>query len=297
LHDAIVRHPPGEVEGERVVEIAVGEDSPSEEEFRFHTVGEQLKAERERLGLSLSDLAARTRVPMRHLESIEKSDFAALPGSTYTLGFARSYARAVDMDATKVSSELRAELAQGGHEGYQAPAQNYEPADPARVPSRTLAWTAAAIGVLVVAGYFVWRSMTLGSAVDIAAPVPAATKSSTEVSTPSPASTATAVGPVVLTATGEVWVKIYDADNKRLYEKEMKAGDSFTVPADAAKPMIVTGRPQMLNVTVGGQAVPPLGAADQTIADVEVSATALLARASASNPTVPAATPPAQSGN
>ncbi len=257
----------------------MGDDSPSEEEFRFHTVGEQLKAERERLGLSLSDLAAKTRVPMRHLESIEKSDFAALPGSTYTLGFARSYARAVEMDAAKISGELRAELAQGGHDGYQAPTQNYEPTDPARVPSRALAWTAAAIGLLVVAGYFVWRSMALGSAVDIAVPV--AVEQPKSVAATTALTGAAPAGPVVLTATGEVWVKIYDAENKRLYENEMKAGDSFTVPADANKPMIVTGRPQMLNVTVGGQAVPPLGNADQTIADVEVSAAALTARAPA----------------
>lgn len=290
MRSAIVRHPPGEVEGERVVEIAVGEDSPGEVEFRFHTVGEQLKAERERLGLSLSDLAAKTRVPMRHLESIEKSDFAALPGSTYTLGFARSYARAVDMDAIKVSGDLRTELAQGGHDGYQAPTQNYEPTDPARVPSRALAWTAAAIGVFVVAGYFIWRSMTLDSAVDIAAPVPVEANRSAASSPSAPALTATPAGPVVLTATGEVWVKIYDTDNKRLYENEMKAGDSFTVPADATKPMIVTGRPQMLNVTVGGQAVSPLGSADQTIADVEISAAALLARApAAATPAAPSA--------
>ncbi|MBL0925076.1 MAG: helix-turn-helix domain-containing protein [Sphingomonadaceae bacterium] len=270
------------------MEIAVGEDSPGEEEFRFHTVGEQLRAERERLGLSLSDLAAKTRVPMRHLESIEKSDFAALPGSTYTLGFARSYARAVEMDAAKISSELRAELAQGGHDGYQAPTQNYEPTDPARVPSRALAWTAAAIGLLVVAGYFVWRSMTLGSTVDVAVPtsVEQPKTAAATVAPPAPAAT----GPVVLTAIGEVWVKIYDAENKRLYENEMKAGDSFTVPTDANKPMIVTGRPQMLNVTVGGQAVPPLGAADQTIADVEISAAAMAARASAAG----AASPPAK---
>jgi cytoskeleton protein RodZ len=279
------------------VEITVGDDSPSEDEFRFQTVGEQLKAERERLGLSLSDLAARTRVPMRHLESIEKSDFAALPGSTYTLGFARSYARALDLDAIKISADLRAELAQGGHDGYQAPTQNYEPTDPARVPSRALAWTAAAIGVLVVAGYFVWRSMTLGSAVDIAAPVAVETKSSAATSASASASTATPSGPVVLTATGDVWVKIYDTDNKRLYENEMKAGDSFTIPADATKPMIVTGRPQMLNVTVGGQAVPALGGADQTIADVEVSATALLARAPATAPAASTATSSAPAAN
>ncbi|MGH8337000.1 MAG: helix-turn-helix domain-containing protein, partial [Gammaproteobacteria bacterium] len=151
----------------------MGEDSPGDEEFRFHTVGEQLKAERERQKLSLSDMAAKTRVPMRHLESIEKSDFAALPGTTYTLGFARSFARALDMDAAKVSSELRAEMAQGGHEGYQVPTQDYEPTDPSRVPSRTLAWTAALIGILLVAGYLFWRGNMIESA-PIAAPAPKA---------------------------------------------------------------------------------------------------------------------------
>jgi cytoskeleton protein RodZ len=270
---------PGEVEGERVVEMSVGEDSPSEEEFRFQTVGEQLKAERERQSLSLADMAAKTRVPMRHLDAIEKSDFGALPGTTYTLGFARSFARALDMDAAKVSSDLRAELAQGGHEGYQAPTQNYEPADPSRVPSRALAWTAAAIGVLIVAGYFAWRSMILSP--DAPAVVPAATEVAANSGTPAAATPAVAVdasGDVVLTATDTVWIKVYDADNKRLYENEMKPGDSFTVPKDANKPMIVTGRPQVLTVSIGGKSVAPLGVADKTIADLEVSAAALLAR-------------------
>jgi cytoskeletal protein RodZ len=278
MQGAIVRQPPEEVEGQRVVEISVGENSPSEDEFRFHTVGEQLKAERERLTLSLSDLAAKTRVPMRHLESIEKSDFAALPGSTYTLGFARSYARALDMDAAKVSSDLRVEMAQGGHEGYQPPAQNYEPADPARVPSRTLAWTAAAIGILVVAGYFAWRTMALGGADIIETPAATAQKMEAPAANAGSESVAPTGGAVVLTATDNVWVKIYDAENKRLYENEMKAGDSFNVPQDANKPMIVTGRPQALRVTVGGKAVAPLGEIDKTIADVEVSSAALLAR-------------------
>lgn len=279
------------------METGVGDDSPNEEEFRFHTVGEQLKGERERQGLSLSDMAAKTRVPMRHLESIEKSDFASLPGTTYTLGFARSYARALDMDAAKVSSELRAEMALGGHEGYQAPTQNYEPTDPSRVPSRALAWTAALIGILLVAGYLFWRSMTLEPAPAGAAPTET-TAPTGEVAQPVPsagAATTTAAGDVVLTATDTVWVKIYDAENKALYEKEMQRGDSFTVPKDANKPMIVTGRPQILSVTVGGKPVPPLGSADQTVADLEVSAAALLGRTPAT--TAPTASAPAQSGN
>ncbi len=117
------------------------------------TVGELLKSAREQLGLTLSSVAAKTRVPMRHLESIEQSQFGALPGQTYTIGFVRSYARAVDLDEIATVNALRAELSRSGHQGYQAPLQNYEPADPARVPSKTLAWTAAAIAAVVLAAY------------------------------------------------------------------------------------------------------------------------------------------------
>lgn len=283
-------HHPLEVGESGSVEILVEDDSSVEEEFQFQTVGEKLKAERERLGLSLSDLAASTRVPMRHLDSIEKSEFSNLPGTTYTLGFTRSYARAVQLDAAAFSNEMRTELAQSGHESYQAPTQNFEPTDPSRVPSRTLAWTAAAVGVLLVAAYLVWRSMTMAA--------PVAIPSTAQVSLPAgkaaatPAATGSA-GEVIITATDEVWVKIYDAENKRLFESEMKAGEKFTVPADASNPMIVTGRPDVLQVTVGGKAIPPLGVADRTIADVGISAKALLARVSAP----PASRPDTKTGN
>ena len=87
----------------------------------------------------------------------------------------------------------------------------------------------------------------------------------------------------------------------------MKKGDTFALPLAARNPMILTGRPQALSVTVGGKAVPPLGEADRTIADVPVSAEALLARdaaasiAPAARPTpspvaAPGATTPAGSG-
>jgi len=133
---------------------------------------------------------------------------------------------------------------------------------------------------VLVAAYLIWRSIALDGAADVAAPI---VKEQAAIAAPAVATAPPAGGEVVLTATDNVWVKIYDADNKRLYENEMKAGDKFTVPANASKPMIVTGRPQMLKVTVGGIAIPPLGEADSTIADVEVSAAALLARSSPPN--------------
>lgn len=250
----------------------------SPEQEAYQTVGARLKAGRERLGLSLADLAAKTRVPTRHLESIERSEFDALPGQTYTLGFARSYARVIELDPVEIGNSLRAELADSGHEGYQAPIQNYEPADPARVPSKTVAWTAAGIAAILLAGYAIFRTMTFG---DVAT-APVAKAPQAVVSTNATSSSSTAIageGTVVLTATDNVWVKVYDAEQKRLYEKEMVSGDSFTVPPGANRPMIVTGRPQALDIKVNGKIVPPLGAADVTIADVEISADKLLSRA------------------
>ncbi len=252
------------------------DESAQAEEFKFQTVGEQLKAERESQSLTLADVAARTRVPIRHLEAIESSDYSALPGTTYTLGFTRSYARALGLDDAKISRLQREELSQSGLDGYPAPSQTYEPADPARVPSRALAWAAAAIAVLLVAGYLVWRSNYLGESVDpYAAP---AQQKAVAKAQPTPAQTIDPNGAVVLTATEQVWVKIYDEQEKRLFEKEMQAGESYTVPADAKNPMIVTGRPQALTITVGGKAVPALGPADRTVADIGISAAALLSR-------------------
>lgn len=241
------------------------------------TVGEQLRTARERLGMSLADLGSKTRVPIRHLESIERSEFGALPGQTYTVGFVRSYARAVNCDEIAIVNALRVELLHSGHEGYQAPLQNYEPTDPARVPPKSLAWTAAAIAAFLLAAYLIFRSLTL-------APIVTAPQTSEQQPKPKVATTlegaatASANLPVVLTATDNVWIKVYDADQKRLFEQEMVAGDRFTVPQDANKPMIVTGRPQALDITVGGKPVPQLGAPDKTVADVGISAQDLLAR-------------------
>lgn len=249
-------------------------------EFRFHTVGEQLSAAREERSLTLTDVAAQTRIPIRHLEALESSNFAALPGSMYSIGFAKSYARAVGLNQNVIADEMRAELAQGGHAGFIPATPDYEPADSGRVPPRWLAWAAAAIALLGLIGYFAWRSFALSAGAPV---VPVAeteiVSAKTVEGTVSP--DAPSGGVVIITATDAAWIKIYDADNKRLFESEMKAGESYAVPADANNPMIVTGRPQALQVTVGGKPVASLGEADRTISDIGVSAAALLARKSA----------------
>jgi len=85
---------------------------------------------------------------------------------------------------------------------------------------------------------------------------------------------------VTLAATDEVWMRVYDADNKTLYLGTMKPGDRFDVPRDAKDPMINVGRPDKLTVTLNGANVPPLGTGERAIKDVRVGAVAIAARLS-----------------
>lgn len=240
------------------------------------TPGGQLRAAREAQGLSLQDVAARTRIAQRQLESIERDDYEALPGIPYAIGFSRAYARAVGLDDVAIAARVRQAVNASdlGANRYEV----YEPADPARVPSRTLAWVTAAIVLVVVAGFAIWRAQlfTPPTGEEIAArDVQPAAATADRASAPA----APASQPVVFTAVDDVWLRIYDETGERLKDGLMKKGDSFTLPETARNPMILTGRPQAIAVTVGGKSIPPLGPADRTIADVPVSAGALLARA------------------
>ncbi len=117
-------------------------------------VGERLREARERLGMSLSEIAARTRVPLRHLEAIEASNYGALPSSTYAVGFVRAYARAVGEDEVALARDVRVEAMNAPREKPRY--EPYEVADPTRVPSRGLVIAAAGVALAIVVLAVLW---------------------------------------------------------------------------------------------------------------------------------------------
>ena len=252
------------------------DQTPDQASLFPKSTGDKLREAREALGLTLADIANRTRVPTRHLEAIENGDYGSLPSPTYTVGFAKSYARAVGLDEKVIAAEVRnnPHLPLAPVTDYET----YEPRDAKRVPSFGLAAVAGLIGMLVVVGAILWygTSMFRGSQEPAPAPI-----ENTIVAAPEPTPTPVAGGQVTLTATDSVWLKVYDATGTTLLEKTMVAGDRYDVPADANGPMINVGRPDKLQVTVNGSAVAPLGDGKVAIKDVPISATALQARGNA----------------
>lgn len=269
-------------------------DTNQAEEALFpERVGDRLRLARTKAGLDLSDVASRTRVPLRHLQAIESGDYSSFPSATYCVGFVKAYARVVGEDEVELSKALRAELGHPAND-YRMERMEYDDADPARIPSRMLAWTAAALALLVVVGYGVWRSHLLdGGPVEAPVENPVPTEPATpQASTPAATAPANPAGQVVLTALDPVWLRIYDAKDKVLFEKEMAKGETFTVPADADAPKIRTGRAELIAVTIDGKPVAPLGEPERTIKDVGISAAALAARQQAPAPAAPATATP-----
>lgn len=237
-------------------------------------VGDRLRAARERQGMSLAEVGARTRVPLRHLEAIEASNYGALPSPTYAVGFVRAYARALGEDEVTLAREVRTEA-------HNAPRvtpkyQPYEVADPTRVPSRGLVIAAAGLALAIAVLAVLW----MGSSLFRGDGTPTAAAPSVAVAVPAAQPTAAppAAPQVTLTATDEVWLRVYDAADKTLYLGTMKAGERFDVPAGADNPMINVGRPDKLQVTLNGSVLPPLADGRRPIKNVRVSADALSAR-------------------
>lgn len=66
------------------------------------TAGSVLRAARESAGLTVMDVAQQLKLAPRQVKAIEDDDFARLPGRTFARGFARNYARFLQLDADAV---------------------------------------------------------------------------------------------------------------------------------------------------------------------------------------------------
>lgn len=250
------------------------------DQLPLDNTGQRLRRAREAAGITVEQIAAETRIPQRHIETIERGDFGALPSRTYATGFSRTYARAVGLDENTVIAQLRVELGQSSNERMAAP--RYEPGDPARVPSRGLVWlSAVAIVLLLIGGYAFYRSYFAPGTGP--APLEQPEQAKPEQARPEQVATtgaaATAKGQVVFTALDDgVWVKFYDRNGRQLMQKQMALNERYVVPVEADGPQVWTGRPNALRITIGGKPVPKLSEDERVVKDVPVSAEALLAR-------------------
>lgn len=68
----------------------------------MESIGKYLKRRREERGMSVSELARATRIPVAALCRIESDQFDDLPGEVFVRGFLKAYAKAVGVETDEV---------------------------------------------------------------------------------------------------------------------------------------------------------------------------------------------------
>src|ERR1700733_2943944 len=91
------------------------------------SLGEFLRHERERRGITIEQVASATKVGVRTLHALEADHFAELPAKPFIRGFVTSYCRFIGLDAKEVLSRFDSFIdkkasdrpnREAGHSGY-----------------------------------------------------------------------------------------------------------------------------------------------------------------------------------
>lgn len=245
-------------------------------------VGAELREARLALGASLEEVADELRINRRYIAALEEGRTEELPALVYALGFVRSYATALGLDADDLARRYRS-VAVGGEAGPRA----------ARRGGRAPAVMVVLGALVLAAGYAAWVS--LGGTGDAAPPAPTAgvarlptpgtpapaapapeggTARSAppppQAAAPRPAAPAEASSRVTLRATDETWVQVRDpASGATVLNRVLRAGESVAVPREGLA--LTAGKAQAVEVLLDGHATQALAGRTGLVRDVPLA--------------------------
>jgi cytoskeleton protein RodZ len=144
---------------------------------RSDDFGSRLRAARERKGISLREIANRTKISVAVLDALERNDISRLPGGIFSRAFVRSYANEVGLDPEQAIqdfiSEFPADSVIAGHPPSD-PVEDTELFESERRVASSALWILGASVMLAGAVlYFSVARDTPGPAVTAAEPTPA----------------------------------------------------------------------------------------------------------------------------
>ena len=72
--------------------------------------GQKLRDERQRRGLTLSEISNATKIKVEFLSAIEKGEYEKLPSASYAHGFVGNYAKFLDFEEEEILALFRREF-------------------------------------------------------------------------------------------------------------------------------------------------------------------------------------------
>lgn len=89
-------------------------------------LGAQLKRARDERGMSLSDIANRTKISVTALEALERNDLSKLPGGIFGRAFVRAYAGELGLDPDKTVADFHVALEEAERRAAERGARRIE---------------------------------------------------------------------------------------------------------------------------------------------------------------------------
>lgn len=190
--------------------------------------GTKLQAAREAMGLSLEQVAAKTRIRPEYIAALETMNVNLIPGKAYAKAYLRSYVKFLGLTEDEIVIQYENESARLREDsGEQIRNPDSKPA-----PERP--WLAALFLGVVCASFVGWRALHDGDAP--AAPAPKVVAERPVEPAPAPAPTpATAEEDawglqsqvVVIRAKAASWLEVRGADGTIFFSRNMAAGETY----------------------------------------------------------------------
>ena len=202
--------------------------------------GGHLRVAREQRGLSLNELAVRTKIPLAALEALERNDVSRLPGGIFSRAFVRAYAHEVGLDADAAVKEFLAHFGLSPTPATPTPAADRDRSFD--MPQRMSVAVTLALVSLPIIGFILYGSLrtsppqSAGARPAVRESAPATSESpavhavaTSAASTALPAASAPGTLTLDVHPTGLCWVKV-TADGRPVLARLMKAGEKQSLP-------------------------------------------------------------------
>jgi hypothetical protein len=210
-------------------------------------VGEVLRRARVQYELEIPHVSSRLNIRPEHIAAIEAGDVVRLPGRVYAIGFVRTYATYLQLDADKIVYLFKAQCIGHTH------TKNLSFPTPIKETRSPAAWMiAASLGTITIITALFLFIKTPDKTIE---PTPEMPEAVAEISSNITPST---TGKLTIKALETSWVQIQSGDaadtDPPVFSRVLNKGETYTAP-DIENMRLSTGNAEGIEVLWDGQVI------------------------------------------
>lgn len=227
------------------------------------SLGSELKSARTAAGLSVEELAARTRIRTALIKELENDNFINCGGDTYARGHIRAIARTLEINGDQLLLEFSETFSPEERPMMDLLVENSAarpPREKKPISWKVLSGIAASIVVVVASVQFV---VVINKSNESVKPL-ALSATAPETKDPAVATKVSGVNLILTGVNGVSWVGIFDSSNNQIYSGRILRGES-QVFTDNQSLYVVIGNAGAININLNGADLGLTGALGEVV--------------------------------